>query len=143
MALAFRKVKRKIRIGKDQGKEKYFAVAKKMGLTPFNEVCELVSRNSSMSSADVKSVLDSLSWVICHELRGGRAAQVGELGNFRLTLSAEGQEESDKVTAHTVRRSKVIFSPGAELRDMVSKMTYVPYDEVIVTVEVPCNKPHM
>ncbi len=149
MALAFRKVKRKLSVGKDAGKEMYFAMAKKTSMTPFEDVCELVSHNSSMSSADVKSILDSFNWVVSRELKAGRSLHLGELGHFRLTLCAKAQETAEEVTADKVTKARVVFFPGAILRDTCSKMTFVPYDEVIrevekiVEVPVPCEQEHV
>lgn len=136
MALAFRKVKRMIRMGKDQGKEKYFALARMVSVTPLDEVCELVAVRSSMSSADVKSIIDSLCWVTSHELKGGRLVQLGELGNFRLTVSANGVDFPELVKAHTIRKARVVFAPGALLRETCQKVSFVPFEEVIVEKEV-------
>ncbi len=149
MALAFRKIKRIMSVGSNRGKEMFFAVAKKTSMTTFEEVCELVSHNSSMSSADVKSILDSLNWVVSRELRAGRSLHLGELGHFRLTLCAKAQETKEAVTADIVRKARVVFFPGAILRDMCQKVTFVPYDEgkkegeAEGEAEVPCDKEHV
>jgi hypothetical protein len=64
MALAFSKVKRKVLNGPDAEQERYYAVAKATGITRLEEMCELVGARSTVSSADVKGVLDSLNWAI-------------------------------------------------------------------------------
>lgn len=127
MALSFRKIKRTINFGPDQGKELFYARAKMVGTTTLEELCELIGERSSMSSADVKGVLDSLNWVLRHELRSGRSVKVGELGNFRLSLSSDGSPEEKGVTAHKIRKVRVIFSPGAVLRETCEKVNFRPY----------------
>jgi len=68
MALAFRKVKRKILNGPEKDQEKYYAVARTMGITDLDKMCNLIGARSTVSSADVKGVLDSLNWAMDLEL---------------------------------------------------------------------------
>lgn len=126
MALEFRKVKRKILNGPEEGQEKYYAVAKSSGTTSLEEMCELIGARSTVSSADVKATLDSLNWVMARELKAGHVVQLGELGNFRLSLSSEGVEEEAKLTAEQIKKARIIFSPGAALRDARRKVTFTP-----------------
>ncbi len=117
MALKFRKVQRKVLIGDDAGKVKTYAMAKANGHCDMKKLCKLISARCAMSSADVKAVLDSLNWVMDVELQSGNIVQVGELGNFRLSIKSEGVENKDDFTAHNIRRSRIVFSPGASLRE--------------------------
>ena len=43
-----------------------------------------------MSSADVKSILDSLSVILPIELSDGNIVDLGELGRFRASVSSSG-----------------------------------------------------
>lgn len=130
MALTFRKVKRKVLNGPEEGQEKYYAMAKATGITYLEEMCELIGARSTVSSADVKGVLDSLNWAMARELKAGRVVQLGELGNFRLSLSSEGVVTEEEVTADKIIGARIIFSPGAALRDARSKVTFTPVQVV-------------
>ena len=87
MSLKFKKVQRKIMFGADKDKVKTYAMAKASGYCDMAKLCELISNRSAMSSADVKAILDSLNWAMGLELRSGNIVQVGEFGNFRLSVN--------------------------------------------------------
>lgn len=126
MALAFSKVKRKVLNGPAAGQERYYAVAKAAGITRLDQMCELIGARSTVSSADVKGVLDSLNWAMAMELKAGRLVQLGELGNFRLSISSKGVATEDEVTAERVTGTRILFSPGAALRHAQSTMAFTP-----------------
>lgn len=137
MALAFRKVKRKVLNGPEEGQEKYYAMAKTSGVSTFEKMCHLISSRSTVSSADVKGVLDSLNWAMDLELKSGYVVQLGELGNFRLSLSSEGTETEKDLTADKIKNTRIIFSPGSALRKTRDEVTFTPVQvvEKIVTKE--------
>lgn len=124
MALAFSKVKRKVLNGPEEGQEKYYAVAKSSGISDLEKMCDLISARSTVSSADVKGVLDSLNWVMDIELRAGNIVQLGELGNFRLTICSAGTEKAEELTVSQIKGSRIIFTPGIALRNTRRKVTY-------------------
>ncbi|MDR2968360.1 MAG: hypothetical protein LBV32_01995 [Tannerellaceae bacterium] len=126
MALAFSKVKRKVLNGPEAGQERYYAVAKATGITRLEEMCELIGARSTGSSADVKGVLDSLNWAMALELKAGRVVQLGELGNFRLSISSKGSLTEEEVTSDRVTGTRILFSPGSVLRYAQSQTVFTP-----------------
>lgn len=135
MALAFSKVKRKVLNGPEQGQEKYYAVARTSGISTFEKMCHLISSRSTVSSADVKGVLDSLNWAMDLELKSGYVVQLGELGNFRLSLSSEGTATEKELKADKIKGARIIFSPGAALRTTRGEVTFTPVQVVEKVVE--------
>ena len=69
-----------------------------------------------MSSADVKAILDSLNWAMGLELRSGNIVQVGEFGNFRLSVKSTGTENEDDFNASKIKKARIVFTPGSSLR---------------------------
>lgn len=51
-----------------------------------DDICELVCERASISSADVKAVLDSFVWVIGHSLKYGDHVELEGLGHFSPSL---------------------------------------------------------
>lgn len=51
------------------------------------------------------------------ELRAGRIVQLGEFGNFRLSLSSNGASDKKSFSQADVKGARVIFTPGASLRN--------------------------
>lgn len=143
MSLKFRKVKRKVLSGVDKDKTKTYGVAKTSGICNLDMLCELISARSTVSSADVKAVLDLFNWAIGIELRRGSVVQLGEFGNFRLSLSSEGTEKDEDFDASKIKKARIIFTPGASLRASREKTTFTPDDVLMMEVEKECDKEHI
>lgn len=140
MALKFRKIQREVKIGTDAGKVKTYAIAKANGYCDMEKLCKLISARCAMSSADVKAILDSLNWAMDLELQAGNIVQVGEFGNFRLSLSSEGTEDAADFNASKIKKTRIIFTPGKSLRTTKAGVSF-QYDEPTVVAE-ECEKPH-
>ncbi|MDH6306118.1 putative histone-like DNA-binding protein [Parabacteroides sp. PF5-5] len=141
MALKFRTVERKINIGGDAGKVKTFAVAKSGGYCDMEKLCDLVSARCAMSSADVKAILDSLNWVMHVELRSGNIVQLGEFGNFRLTIRSTGAENKKDFNASYIKNAHIVFSPGASLRQTKARVNFEQEKPYVETEE--CDRTHL
>ena len=110
-------------LGKDSGTtpQKVYAIPKYSGYADLAHLCKLISARCTASSADVKAVLDSLLFVLDLELQAGRIVQLGELGNFRLSLSSEGTTERDDFSESKLRKARVIFTPGEADKEAYDK----------------------
>lgn len=139
MALKFKKVARKVLAGDEKGSTKYYAVAKSSGLSGVEKICKLISARSTVSSADVKAVFDSIAWVMDVELSSGNAVQLGDLGNFHLSVTSKGADTRTDLEAGHIKGAKIIFTPGAVLRETRRNMTFEPLD---VETE-DCNRLHV
>ena len=64
MAVKFKVVKRKVLNGAEKDSVKNYAIAKTSGTSDLNKLCKLICSRSTLSSADVKAVLDSLNWAM-------------------------------------------------------------------------------
>ncbi|GHU58295.1 DNA-binding protein [Bacteroidia bacterium] len=124
MALKFRTVQREVLLGDDAGKIKTYAVAKANGYCDIDKLCELVSARSTVSSADVKAVIDSMNWVMHIELRSGNIVQLGEFGNFRLSVKSNGTETEKEFNATNIKKARIIFTPGTSLRSTQSNVSF-------------------
>lgn len=142
MTLKFRTVQRKVMNGAEKDSIKTYGVAKSSGYCDMTKLCELISNRSAMSSADVKAILDSLNWAMGLELRSGSIVQLGEFGNFRMTLRSTGTATEKEFDATKINRARVVFTPGASLRATSGAMVFEPDDVKVVTVEKECDKPH-
>jgi predicted histone-like DNA-binding protein len=141
MSLKFRKVQRKVLSGKDAGQVKTYAMAKANGYCDMTKLCKMISARSAMSSADVKAILDSLNWVMDVELQSGNIVQLGELGNFRLSVKSTGAETPEDFNASLIKQARIVFSPGASLRETKANVNYQWEKPYVVTEE--CKKDHL
>ena len=111
----------------------YYASILSNGTVPFDEICESISEETALTSADVKSCLDRLPRVIVRHLAGGRNVKVGELGSFRFALSSKGAKTEEEFVAATMMKvPSLVFTPGRVLQDAREDATYIrvkPKDE--------------
>ena len=128
MAQKYKLVERN-NLGKDSHEtpRKLYAIPKYNGHTDMNQLCKLISARSTASSGDVKAVLDSLNYVLDLELQAGRIVQLGELGNFRLSLSSEGAETEEGFKKSMLRKARIIFTPGESLKGTSESTTFAAY----------------
>lgn len=118
MAQGYKLVTRKVSDLKGGAmQEKIYAIPAYNGYTDMESLCVLIGARSTVSSADVKAVLDNLNFILDVELRAGRIVQLGEFGNFRLSLSSKGANDKKSFTQADVKGARVIFTPGASLRN--------------------------
>lgn len=124
MSQGYRLVKRSSNPSQKEAGKKFYAVAKSNGVTGLNSLCELISARSSISSADVKAVIDSMNFILDYELRAGRLVQMGEFGSFRMSVGSEGADEKEDFTSSMIRKQKILFTPGKTLRETKNKVTF-------------------
>jgi len=130
MSQKFRLVKRRSVVGDKTSPQKYYAVAKSTGSSDIEYLCKLITERSAVSPADAKAVLDNLNFVIDFELQAGRIVQLGELGNFHMTVGSEGVEEESSFKKSMLRKPKIVFLPGKALQTtrLLTKFTQVKDD---------------
>jgi len=125
MATTYKLIQRRdMHKGATEGDKLYYAQAKSNGVSSMDRLCMLINERSTVSSADVKAVLDSLIFVIKLELSDGKIVQLGEFGNFRVTFGSEGAKEEKDFVTSKIRRPKYTFSPGKALRDQAKIMSF-------------------
>ena len=102
----------------------FYAAAYRKEIVDTDQMCELIASNSTMSRSDVYGVLMELLDKINYQLKEGRTVRLHKLGMFSLSLSSEGVEEADKLTAHHIKGAKINFRPDKELKQMLDTLTY-------------------
>ncbi len=55
------------------------------------------------------------------DINKGFSVQLGEFGCFRPGINAKSQDKLEDVTASTIYRRKIIFTPGFYFRDMLTR----------------------
>ena len=120
MALRYVVKKRKIGFGTDKT-EKYVAQNFITNTLGFKDLCEEITKVGMVPSGAVKFVLDALIDTLNLNLKKGISVQLGDFGQFRPGINSESQETEKEVDADTIRRVKIVFTPGYKFKDMLSK----------------------
>ncbi|MCD8179630.1 MAG: HU family DNA-binding protein [Tannerellaceae bacterium] len=132
--------------GEEAGKTKTYGMAKATGTCDMIKLCKLVSARSAISSAEVKSVVDNLVWAMELKLQSGNIVQLPGFGNFRITIRTRGTEDENDFTASNIRRSRLVFTPSPELRNIASNVTFKASEVIVKEVSgepEECPLPHI
>lgn len=84
------------------------------------QIVKRVEKRSTVSSSDVKAVLDALQFEVIEALEAGNTVRLGDLGSFRLTIKAQGVDtaaEARKKGAQLIKRVNVQFTKSTAMRD--------------------------
>lgn len=81
-----------------------------------NDVAEQIEKQSTVSLADIKGVLDALQEVVLEAVADGYSVRLGDLGSFRPTLrAAKSREKQEDVSADDIAAVRVRFTPAPAL----------------------------
>ena len=118
MAQKFKLIERK-NLGKDNTAtpKKFYAQAVNNGYVSFDELCSEIVENCSLTSADVKAVMDRMNYILDKNLKAGRIVQFGEIGSFRFALGSTGAKTEKDFATSQIKTPKIVFTPGSKLRE--------------------------
>ncbi len=54
----------------------------------------------------------------------GEIVQFGELGNFQINTGSKGVATAEEFKTNLIRKARIIFRPGALLKDTLGKVNY-------------------
>ena len=120
MALNY-EVKKRV-FGFDKTKtEKYVAQLKTLGMVEFGDLCDEVTKVGMAPRGVVKMGLDGLIDTLNMNINKGFSVQLGDFGCFRPGLNAKSQDKEEDVKSDTVYRRKIIFTPGQQFKEMLTR----------------------
>jgi predicted histone-like DNA-binding protein len=103
---------------------KYYAQAVSAGRTDLNRLARLIAMQCTVNRADCLAVLSALQDNVIMELEEGKIVELGELGVFQVGVNSKGHEIADEVTAYSVKKAKLNFRPGTELKKMIRNLKF-------------------
>lgn len=105
---------------KDQTKTYNIEVARLQPLT-LDEVTRQIEKASTVSSADIKAVLDMLQYVVVEAVRNGNSVRLGDLGSFRPTIASRSQPDPKLCTVADIKTVRCHFTVGGGMRRALHK----------------------
>ena len=79
-------------------------------------VIDEIEARCTLTSSDIKAVLDALERSIFDHLVNGESVRLGDLGSFRPTVAGSGFATKAEVTSLGVTKVRVRFTPSGALR---------------------------
>ena len=62
------------------------------------------------------------------ELSSGNVVQLGEFGNFRMSINSEGTNTPEDFDATKIKGARIIFFPGSALRTTRNEVNFEPLE---------------
>lgn len=108
----------------EENPRKFYAQAINSGYVSFDELCEEIAESCTLTSADVKAVMDRMNYILDKNLRAGRIVQFGEIGSFRFAIGSTGSITEKEFNASQIKTPKIVFTPGSKLKDTRKLTTF-------------------
>ena len=102
------------------GVKKFYATPVHDKEISLDKLTKAIEKTSTVNGADIRAVLYAMVEEAVLGLSDGRIIRLGDLGSLRITLSSEGKDTAEEVTASAVKKAGVIFTPGAKLQEMLT-----------------------
>ena len=93
-----------------------------MSFTKF--VNHIASHNGVFSRGTVKGVLSDACSCLVEQLLEGKKVQLGELGNFWISLASNGAETMETFSASNIKEVKIVFTPGEDFENLRGKADF-------------------
>jgi len=104
--------------------DKFYAAAIADGDVDLDWLAELISYQCTVTATDCYAVLLSLEHNIIGELGQGRIVKLGRLGNFQVGISSEGKDTAVEISSSNIKKSRILFRPGKNLRSMLNDLSF-------------------
>ena len=108
----------------------YYAQIAPVTPLKLDDIVRRIEKTCTVSSADIKAVLDALQHEIVESLRAGNSVRLGDLGSFRATLSSSGVEAPENVSASLIKSVRVRFTPGAKMNEIFGNLKVLSFNRV-------------
>ena len=95
---------------------RYHARVVPYGTVDTNKLAQRIHSHCTVTPADVKAVLSSLSDVVIEELKDGNRIHIEGLGYLQITLECPPIQSTKEIRAESIRFKSVAFRSEAELR---------------------------
>ncbi len=104
---------------------KFYATAKARGNVTLRKLSKEIAQGSTtVSDTDVLAVLNDLTKILRRHLSEGRIVRFGDFGTFQVSLSSEGADTEKKFHSSLIRKAKINFRPGIDLKEMLATLKY-------------------
>lgn len=89
------------------------------------EVAELIADETTLNPMEAQMAIRQLRKVVQRLLLDGKSVKLGNWGTFNVTLSTEGAETKEALTARNVKTVNINFQPGTELKAAMQRADFV------------------
>jgi predicted histone-like DNA-binding protein len=111
--------------GDPNSPKKFYAQAKGSSILTLKKLSrEIAEGGTTVSDTDVLAVLNDLTKVLKRHLENGEIVRFGDFGTFQIIIGSEGAETEANFHTSLIRKPRVAFRPGADLKEMLAVLKY-------------------
>ena len=121
MALTYQVKPKRSAFAREQ-KTRYYPVLTSRRVADMRMICDEISAASSLTTADVRAVVESLTELIPDLMEKGYNVKLDELGTFSVHAKSEGKDDPNKVTVRDIKELKMSFLPSKRVKDRLKIM---------------------
>lgn len=129
MSILIKPVQRANPSNKTAAKKWYF-VQNSTGMVDETKVAELIADETTLNPAEALMAIRQLRKVMQRLLMDGHSVKLGNWGTFSVTLSTNGGETKDALTAKSINKVNINFQAGEELKTAMQKADFVRIDKL-------------
>jgi predicted histone-like DNA-binding protein len=118
------------------GDQKYYAFVKRPAMISLREIIEDITSMSTLTKGDALNAVENFLDLIPKYVRKGHIVNLGQLGTFRINISSNGHDQPEKVTMHSVRGARVVFSPSAEMKMKLAELKFTRASDAFDNLDV-------
>jgi predicted histone-like DNA-binding protein len=122
MAVKLKKIQRKNPQNVSQAK--WYLTQEKTGTVGVQEIAREIEGRSALSLGDVQSVLSNLVEILPVFLRLGQTIKLEGFGSFRISVTSDGTETAEELSARNVKGVKMVFLPSVELKRSIEDISF-------------------
>lgn len=87
-------------------------------------VNHIANHNGAFTRGTVRGVIVDMCECLVEMLLEGKKVEMGELGNFWISLSSEGAESLEKFSADNIKAVNIIFTPGTDFENLIGRAEF-------------------
>lgn len=116
-------------------------------------VQHIADHNGVYTRGTVRGVISDMCECLVEMLLAGNKVMLGELGNFRVSLSSTPADTKQEFTANHIKAVNIVFTPGEDFENIIGRASFNPVSTRAAqaatlkaekagetTVELPSNK---
>jgi predicted histone-like DNA-binding protein len=112
---------------KPQEAPKYYPKAIGTGYMTMADIVKRIEKECTITRADATAVIIALEDIIADAMSAGQIVQLGDFGNFYLSIKGKGALAEQDFVPALVKKAKVNFRPGKTVREALKNLSYSKY----------------
>ena len=112
------------------GAKKWYIVQTTTRQVDETEVAMELSDETTLNASEAMMAIRQLRKIVIRHLKAGESVKLGNWGSFNLSLSTQGAETKEELTANNIKNVNINFQPDDEFKAELQKAQFVWVDKL-------------